>query len=75
MTEKTEASLRYHAFLLRVWQTETTAAWRATLEDPHSGKTKGFASLKELFEYLESFTSTDSSGNLEEGKVSLGTQS
>jgi hypothetical protein len=44
----------YIAYLLRLWR-ETSGGpdrWRASLQDPHSGKRVGFASPEELFEFL-----------------------
>jgi hypothetical protein len=32
---------------------EEEAAWRASLESPHNGERRGFASLAELFAFLE----------------------
>jgi hypothetical protein len=31
--------------------------WRALLEDPHSGRSVGFSSMKQLYEFLEDQTS------------------
>lgn len=48
----------YLAYLLRLWQTEEggKAAWRASLEDPHTRQVTGFASLQALEEYIEAIT-------------------
>ena len=45
---------RYHAFLLRLWQTgeDESAAWLASLEDPRTGERQGFADLNSLFAFL-----------------------
>jgi hypothetical protein len=45
----------YVAYLLRLWQVSEAenAPWRASLESPHSGQRRGFASLAELFTFLE----------------------
>jgi hypothetical protein len=45
----------YVAYLLRLWQVceGQNAVWRASLEDPHTGERRGFATLQELFTYLE----------------------
>jgi hypothetical protein len=45
----------YVAYLLRLWQVceGRNAVWRASLEDPHTGERRGFATLQELFTYLE----------------------
>ena len=51
---------QYHAYLLRFWQEEESTSWRASLEDPHSGETFGFASLRELFNFIESRISDES---------------
>ena len=44
----------YVAYLLRIWREEggESTRWRASLEDPHTGKRLGFAGLEELFEFL-----------------------
>jgi hypothetical protein len=45
----------YVGYLLRLWQVSEgqNAVWRASLEDPHTGERRGFATLQELFTYLE----------------------
>jgi hypothetical protein len=45
----------YVAYLLRLWQAEggENAPWRASLESPQSGERQGFASLMDLFTFLE----------------------
>lgn len=49
---------RYLSFLLRLWQTDDQgqAVWRASLESPGSRERLGFASLDELFRFLETQT-------------------
>ena len=42
----------YHAYLLRFWREDGSKSWRATLEDPHSGEIVGFASMWQLFSFL-----------------------
>jgi hypothetical protein len=44
----------YLAYLVRLWQVnqEGGAAWRASLEDAHSGESCGFISLEDLFDFL-----------------------
>jgi hypothetical protein len=46
---------RYLSYLLRLWETKSggEGVWRASLEDPHTGERKGFASLTSLFTFLE----------------------
>jgi hypothetical protein len=45
---------RYLAYLLRIWQVNDAGKliWRASLEDPHTGERKGFASLEALLAFL-----------------------
>jgi hypothetical protein len=44
----------YRSYLLRLWRVGTEeAAWRASLESPHTGELTGFASLEDLFAFLE----------------------
>lgn len=42
------------SFILRLWCAgqSTTADWRASIENPETGKRIGFASLEQLFAYL-----------------------
>ena len=55
---------RYLSYLLRLWQESPGAPprdpplWRASLESPQSDERRGFASLDELFAYLQEQTST-----------------
>jgi hypothetical protein len=43
------------SYLLRLWQADHRGAlvWRASLESAHTGKRRGFASLAELYAFLE----------------------
>lgn len=45
----------YISYLLRLWQTRSGGEliWRASLESPHTGERIGFASLADLFTFLE----------------------
>jgi hypothetical protein len=49
---------RYLAYMLRLWQTGNAAesAWRASLENPHTGERHGFVNLDLLFTFLEEHT-------------------
>jgi hypothetical protein len=51
----TRERTRYFSFLLRLWLagTDGKPIWRASLESPLTGEHLGFASLKELFAFLE----------------------
>jgi hypothetical protein len=48
----------YLSYLLRLWQTSDgeKKVWRASLESPSAGERHGFASLKDLFDFLEAQT-------------------
>ncbi|MCL4489180.1 MAG: hypothetical protein M1570_13770 [Chloroflexi bacterium] len=48
----------YWAFMLRLWQVRSgsAVAWRASLEDPHTGERKGFADLESLLAFLQERT-------------------
>ena len=54
----TEKQPRYLSYLLRLWQTDDgeTQAWRASLDSPGTRERQGFASLEELFNFLEGQT-------------------
>ncbi|NPA93599.1 MAG: hypothetical protein GXO56_07970 [Chloroflexi bacterium] len=55
----------YYAYLLRLWRDDACpTCWRASLEDPQTGKRVGFASLEKLLAYLRERTSTPSPGDL-----------
>jgi hypothetical protein len=45
----------YISYLLRLWQTKNgdERVWRASLESPHTDERKSFASLTDLFSFLE----------------------
>jgi hypothetical protein len=49
---------RYLAYLVRLWQVNHggEAAWYASIEDPHTGERRGFASLNALFAFLHDQT-------------------
>ena len=49
---------RYRSYLLRLWQTSDgrRQVWRASLESPGGGERWGFASLRDLFGFLEAQT-------------------
>ena len=55
---------RYLSYLLRLWQESNGEAplWRASLERPQSDELQGFASLVELFAFLENETGSGSPG-------------
>ena len=51
-------SPRYCAYLLRLWEEcgddrEQLPTWRCSLEDPHTGDRRGFASLELLIAFLQ----------------------
>jgi len=52
-----EARRRYCAWLLRCWEvrghgSDRPMTWRYSLEDPHSGARRGFASFEALVAHL-----------------------
>jgi hypothetical protein len=55
---------RYLSYLLRLWQQGggEGSQWRASLESPHGGDRMGFASLADLFAFLENETGSSSPG-------------
>jgi hypothetical protein len=43
----------YISYLLRIWQSNgNETAWRASLQDPHTGERLGFASIDDLCIFL-----------------------
>lgn len=63
----------YLSYLLRVWRTgsEGNAVWRASLENPFTGERQGFASLKNLFAFLQAQIDIKEHQALKEDKVDL----
>ncbi len=56
----------YCAFLLRCWQERSTSnpelvAWRFSLEDPHTGARRGFASLAAVVAAVQDALASDES--------------
>ena len=45
------ASDNYRAYLLRMWRTPE-GDWRASLENPHTGERRAFATLEQSLEFL-----------------------
>ncbi len=43
----------YRVFLLRFWRETAEAPWRATLEDPHSGEKRSFATPDHVWVFLQ----------------------
>jgi hypothetical protein len=54
----------YVAYMLRLWETASGAgaAWRASIESPHTGERQVFADLDDLFAFLRRQTASLSSG-------------
>ncbi len=57
----TDERRQYIAYLVRLWRADSSQspAWRASVEDPHSGARRGFADLASLFAFLEERTGVD----------------
>jgi len=52
--------LPYTIYLMRLWiDSEGETAWRFSLEDPHTGARRGFATLDELVIFLQRETTKD----------------
>ena len=60
-------------FVLRLWETRSlppdpAATWRMSLQNIKTGKTLGFASLEELFDFLRREMGAGASQDSEPGK-------
>jgi hypothetical protein len=55
MTNRDRKNKGYRSYLLRLWQTESEGktVWRASLESPITKRRQGFASLQDLFSFLQ----------------------
>jgi hypothetical protein len=66
----------YYSWLLRLWRVvaEGNTVWRASLEDPHTGKQRGFAGLDDLSSFLQGQTteSTESKERRQTGMPPCG---
>jgi len=51
-----EKQREYLAYMLRIWSVRDNGKilWRASVENAQTGERRGFASLGDLFEYLQS---------------------
>lgn len=60
---RNKTKVRYFSYLLRLWETDDGGRriWRASLEFPATGERRGFASLTDLFIYLEHETDSEKS--------------
>jgi hypothetical protein len=55
-----EERRRYVSYLLRLWQAQSQEGlvWRASLEQANTGERRGFASLADLYAFLEQVTAS-----------------
>ena len=63
----------YRAYLVRLWQDGSQAAWRASAQSTHSGDIVRFADLEALFAFLLAHTepaaSTAPEANIEDSET------
>lgn len=52
---------QYKAYLVRLWQDDTQAVWRASAQSVQNGEWVHFATLQELFAFLEIRTTEQNS--------------
>jgi len=63
LTTSNPTKREYRSYLLRLWRVDTVdPCWQASLEDPHTGKRIGFASLEHLFAFLMEQVEGDAKG-------------
>jgi len=57
-TEKKDvsAAATYQAYMLRLWQESDDLPWRVSLQNPHTGEQKNFATLAHLYAFLDEQT-------------------
>lgn len=68
-----KATLPYRAYMLRLWavQDGSDTAWRASLEDPHTGQRQGFRDLDSLFDFLNASIGDQKKDSANSASVSL----
>ncbi len=56
--DQTVEHMQKFSYILRLWRVNqcTTPDWRASLENPITGKRIGFANLEQLFAFLMDFS-------------------
>jgi len=61
-----EKRTHYLAFLLKVWpvvsKSKSRLIWRASLENPYTGKRHGFQDLETLHKFLKALTQEETLG-------------
>ena len=64
LPKSSEEQQVYFSYLLRLWKTGggERPLWRASLKSAHTGEQVGFASLADLFAFLENETGSPSPG-------------
>jgi hypothetical protein len=75
METKRPSSPRYHAYLLRIWLSNSAAedaCWHASLQDASGGQRIGFASLEELFVFLMNDVVAPATGGKQESDGGAG---
>jgi hypothetical protein len=65
---------RYRSYLLAFWEERSRdpsvpGVWRFSLEDPHSGERRGFASLEALVAALEREMAGAKAGDVEKERI------
>jgi hypothetical protein len=59
LSTDTEERSNYHAYLLRLWREgQTGESWRASLQSAATGQCLHFASLEDLYRFLQRQIST-----------------
>ena len=60
---------RYRAYLLRCWQERGhhRSAWRCSLQDPHTGERRSFASLEAMLAFLQHHSIAEDEGQASSG--------
>jgi hypothetical protein len=48
-----ESIPNYISYLVRLWRSGESNAWRATLQDPHTGQQFRFETVESLFVFLQ----------------------
>lgn len=56
--ETAQPLMGYYAYLVRLWQDSPYVAWRASAQNVKSGETVRFASIEQLFTFLQAQTAS-----------------
>ena len=65
------SSKNYHAMMLRLWRDEHSNEWHASIQNPHTGETRHFATFEQCTAYLQSQIANEPNAAKIEEKITV----